>query len=316
MKRCENPECSESQGESSFRDEIEICPRCGSRLQDGPRESPTEQTAGEDEELVAVAHMPNSGAAQMAHAILAANGIRCVINSPHSQFGTSLEVTLLVPRADAERAVTILEQPPQGEYQFPADIAPDEEEEREAVEVETEARRKRIGRASRWVLYLALLLAVGGTMAGFLQWLLYDQATAALSRFSPGAEVPLDQVAALAQEGKLVLFEEGPYTAAELREWSRLTVVLQFGYYYILAVIFFFLYLWARRSPFPALITALSVFLVLEVLKLVLNPSSFASGLLWRALFVVALLVGIQQAIVERGYRERLAEKAAAGADG
>ncbi len=270
----------------------------------------------EDEDLVALARMPNLGAAQVAQMTLSSKGIRCVLDSPHSQFGATLDVTLLVPRGDLERAKLVIDQEPQGEYQYPADIAPDAEEERqEAIKAEAETRRKQIGRASRWVLYLAVILAVVGTVAGAAQQSLSAQAAEALARYESDAIVPFNQAAALEQEGKLVLFEEGTYTASQLRQWARAMVVLVFGYYYVLSVIYFALYFWARRSAFPALITALSVYLVLEVVKFVLDPTSFGSGILWRLFFGVALVVGIQQALVERSYREMQTEVAVAAVD-
>jgi hypothetical protein len=62
---------------------------------------------------------------------------------------------------------------------------------------------------------------------------------------------------------------------------------------YVIAAIFLGLYLWARKSPFPAAIAGLVVFISLFVLDVVAEPEAAARGLLLRLIIIGCLINAI-----------------------
>jgi hypothetical protein len=74
-------------------------------------------------------------------------------------------------------------------------------------------------------------------------------------------------------------------------------VVASFLLYYVTAAIYVVLYLWARRSPAPALIVALCIFLMFQVLRFVVDPTTMVRGMLWKVLFIAIWSMGIRAAL-------------------
>src|SRR5690606_1724251 len=62
----------------------------------------------------------------------------------------------------------------------------------------------------------------------------------------------------------------------------------------VLGAIFFGCWLWAKRQPFPAALTALIIFITIHAADLVINPAGFSNGIFIKILF----LVGLSQAVV------------------
>jgi hypothetical protein len=79
-------------------------------------------------------------------------------------------------------------------------------------------------------------------------------------------------------------------------EW---TVAVSLG----LAGFMVVLFLWSRRSPLPAMMTALAAYLALFILQVVLDPDSVLHGVVWKLAFVITLISGIAAAL-DRGARE------------
>ena len=77
------------------------------------------------------------------------------------------------------------------------------------------------------------------------------------------------------------------------------TVAVSLG----LAGFMLILFLWSRRSPLPALMTALAAYLALLVLQVVLDPDSVFHGLVWKLALVTVLILGIAAAF-DRAARE------------
>ena len=63
---------------------------------------------------------------------------------------------------------------------------------------------------------------------------------------------------------------------------------------YGIGVVFFGLYLWARRAPFPAAIVGLVLFLSIHLLDAVADPRAIARGILVKVIIVVVLVKAIQ----------------------
>jgi hypothetical protein len=87
--------------------------------------------------------------------------------------------------------------------------------------------------------------------------------------------------------------------------------VATFVFMGLLAVVFFGLWVWARSSPFPALLTALIVFLTVHIADAVIDPSMLLRGILVKIFIISGLCAGIKKAYQIR----RMAELEAASAD-
>lgn len=157
-------------------------------------------------------------------------------------------------------------------------------------------RRKSIGRATGWVLAVAIMFAVFGTVMGFITAEQADQAHANFSRF---------------ESDELVELMGETQTAAE---WHRRFDAETRGVFlvnYVLAAVMLGLWFWARRSAFPALLTALCVYLAVIVLNVAVDPGTLLQGLLIKILVISALGLGVKAAVGQRA-AEREAEGPAA----
>lgn len=71
-----------------------------------------------------------------------------------------------------------------------------------------------------------------------------------------------------------------------------------------LAVIFFGLWLWGRKSPFPALLTALIVFVSFHLLDAVLDPMALLRGIIVKIVILAGLGSALKNAYVAKRRKE------------
>lgn len=64
----------------------------------------------------------------------------------------------------------------------------------------------------------------------------------------------------------------------------------------IIGLIFLGCWLWAKRHPFPAAVTALLIYIALQVATIAVEPSEAVRGILFKALFLVGLASAVQSA--------------------
>ncbi len=162
------------------------------------------------------------------------------------------------------------------------------------------AGRKKAMTASRWILVLSILFTIGGTVLGIMAQRNAAQALQNLEGMADDEPYP-EEIA-----GKV-------YTAGELREKIRAEPLLIFVTNYGLAIVMFGLFLWSRRAPLPAIVTALCVYLVIQALGAVVDPDTALKGILIKILVICALLSGIKGALAARA-EARSEEERAEGA--
>jgi len=118
MKYCPNIDCpfrKEFNKASEFRDEVEICPDCGSRLISGEAPQPQSESL-KTEELVVIAKYMYPHQAHLARITLEARDIRAFIRDEHSVGIQSLYghafggIKLEVATTDAHKALEILDE--------------------------------------------------------------------------------------------------------------------------------------------------------------------------------------------------------------
>jgi len=146
---------------------------------------------------------------------------------------------------------------------------------------------REVRRAVKWMIALGIMFIVFGTIYGFMNKGEVDQALSALSGY------PEEMVFPTQIEGKT-------YTVGELRSQIKFELYAMFGLNYLMALFMFGLSFWARRSPFPAMITALCLYLALIALNAIAEPATLVQGLLIKFLFIGAMIAGIKAALKAR----------------
>jgi hypothetical protein len=144
-----------------------------------------------------------------------------------------------------------------------------------------------VRKAVIWMIVLGVMFAVFGTIFGFMHKSEADSALEVLDR------MPAEQVFPQPVEGET-------YTVGELRRQVKLEVYLLFGFNYFLALAMFGLSFWARRSPFPAMVTAVCLYLAVIVANAIVEPTSIVQGILIKILFFGAMIAGIKASLEAR----------------
>ncbi|MEW6249262.1 MAG: zinc ribbon domain-containing protein [Planctomycetota bacterium] len=81
---------------------------------------------------------------------------------------------------------------------------------------------------------------------------------------------------------------------------------------FVIAAIFFGLYIWARRSPFPAALAGLVVYLTVHLLDAIADPTTLVRGLIVKIIIILILVRAISAGAKYRALmREQAAEAAA-----
>lgn len=174
-------------------------------------------------------------------------------------------------------------------------VAPSLVRGRGTAKLREKSARKSIGRARKILVALSILFALVGAGVGYKTM----QDAAESKRI----------LAELYQDDDVVEMDDGStWKWGELKAQMDREVVTVFVIYFGLAILMAGLYFWARRSPFPAMLTGLCVYLVLIVGSGIVNPASLLSGILLKGFIVLALLAGVQSALAERT-AQRQAEK-------
>jgi hypothetical protein len=152
----------------------------------------------------------------------------------------------------------------------------------------TEKDKIKIRKASNWILAISIMFIIFGTILGFMQKSVAEDAQSNLSQYEESHvwETPVN--------GK-------KYTVGELRTQINREVTSVFITNYFLAAVMFGLFLWARRAPFPAMVTALCVYLAVIVLNGIIDPKTLIQGIIIKIIFISALVAGIKASLVARG---------------
>ncbi|MHC4859791.1 MAG: zinc ribbon domain-containing protein [Planctomycetota bacterium] len=146
-------------------------------------------------------------------------------------------------------------------------------------------RKAKVAKAAMWILILAILFAGFGTLFGFIAKGQADDALLILSEHS---------------DDQLYMVEGEVHTVAEWREIVKAEPRLIFITNYVLAAVMLGTFFWARKRAFPAIVTALCVFLAVQVLSAVVEPATLAQGWLIKILAIGAFIGGLKAALAER----------------
>jgi hypothetical protein len=159
------------------------------------------------------------------------------------------------------------------------------QEQREASDPLARERGARVRQATQAIIVLAALFTLGGIVMFFLATNAANQALINLASLDPKSTLPVDGVTR---------------SVAELRELIQREPYQILGIHLLLAAIMGVLAVWSRRSPFPAVLTALSVFVVVHLVSAVLDPATIAQGIIIKVIAVVVLFKGVMAAYEAR----------------
>lgn len=142
--------------------------------------------------------------------------------------------------------------------------------------------------AAKWVLAVAIMFIVFGSIMGFMQKGTRDAALVNLAKYDDG------QTWSQPVNGKTV-------TVGELRKMVNFEYYSLFGVNYFLSIVMFVIFVWSKKTPFSAFVTALSVYLGVMVLSAIVDPKTIIQGVIVKVAVVVALINGIKAAIPTKG---------------
>jgi len=152
-------------------------------------------------------------------------------------------------------------------------------------------RGRRVRQGSKWVGVLAILFLVSGPIMFGMQMVAADKALEHLQQF--GDDEQLEPIG-----GKT-------YTAGELRKEVRREPYQILIVNLVLAAIMGGLWVWARRAPLPAIACALALFVVVQLVSAVVDPSSIVKGILIKLIALAALGKGLKAALDARAAMQR-----------
>jgi len=92
----------------------------------------------------------------------------------------------------------------------------------------------------------------------------------------------------------------GATTVGELRSALEQAPWQALGLNLFLAVVMLGLWFWSKRAALPAVITALGIYLAVQVGGALYDPASLAQGILMKILIIVALARGVKSALNAR----------------
>jgi hypothetical protein len=156
----------------------------------------------------------------------------------------------------------------------------------EGSDFEAHERGKRVRAGASWVGALALLFAIAAPLMFVVQKMQVDKVLVDLDKFEDDEELaPID--------GKT-------YTAGELRREVTRGPVQALVVNLILAGLMALLWIWAKRAPLPAIACALALYLVVQLVSAVIDPTSILKGIIIKLLAFLALGKGLKAALDAR----------------
>jgi hypothetical protein len=156
----------------------------------------------------------------------------------------------------------------------------------EASDSSAAERAKLVKSASGTILALSVLFVIGGVVFYFLSESKVDEA--------------LRNIATLDDAQRLATPVAGAETVGELRERIRREPTQLLVINLILATIMAGLYVWSKRAVLAAVITALGIYVVVQVVSALIDPATLAQGIIMKIIIIAALVKGVKAAIDSR----------------
>jgi hypothetical protein len=150
----------------------------------------------------------------------------------------------------------------------------------------TNRRAKATRNGARWVLAIGIIQIVLGIWLGM--------------KHRKEADAALEHLSTMEATEVVTTAEGEQTTVAELRTAVEREALQMFAIPIGLGVVFLGLYFWARKSPIPALSTALGLYVTAHALEAVVDPTSIVRGIIIKIFCIVGLVNGIRSALQQR----------------
>lgn len=147
------------------------------------------------------------------------------------------------------------------------------------------------GSARKWLLAISIITLI----SGFIFYAMQKSDVEKEIRAAEAATEYMDP----AERDRLMVQEVG-MTFQEALDHDRGMVTMLLVVNIALAVIYFGLWIWAKRNPYLAALIALLLFLTVIVVSAVIEPKSLAQGVLLKILFIMALARAVKAGADER----------------
>jgi hypothetical protein len=151
-------------------------------------------------------------------------------------------------------------------------------------------RGRRVRNGSKWIGFLALLFAVSAPIQYAIDKMEVEKT---MVGFDSSSGEDSGEVSRPSTRALISLYEPQ----------LRLVLIVNL----LLAALMGGLWFWARRAPLPAIGCALALFLVVQLVGALWDPSTIFKGLLMKAVAVAALWRGLKAALDARAALARLA---------
>ncbi len=157
---------------------------------------------------------------------------------------------------------------------------------REASGFAAHERAKRVRNGSKWIGVLAILFAISAPILFGMRTLANQKGLEHLQTFDDDAVLkPIN--------GKV-------YTAGELRKKIQREPYFDLVATLMLSGLMGALWAWGRRAPLPAIACALALFIVVQVVGALYDPTSIFKGILVKLFAFAALAKGLRAALAAR----------------
>lgn len=136
------------------------------------------------------------------------------------------------------------------------------------------------------MLAIAILQLVAGAIFGKVNSVEADKALQGLARFEPDETVSLG--------------DGTQWNVTRLRQQIERERIIGYVVPVGFGLVLIGLCFWARRSPLPAFITALCLFLMMHAASAIVDPKTIVQGIPVKVLFILAMVAGIKAALAQR----------------
>jgi hypothetical protein len=148
--------------------------------------------------------------------------------------------------------------------------------------IATSQQHAKVAKASSWIGVLACLFAGTGTVMWLMQ--------------RGEAQRALQNISALGPD-QVLTYEGVEYKVSALRSKIEALPAQTLLVHLTLAALFAALFVWGKRSPIPAIATALAVFIVVHLVNFLLDPSTLVQGIIIKVIAIGALAAGLKAAL-------------------
>ncbi|RYZ07355.1 MAG: zinc ribbon domain-containing protein [Myxococcales bacterium] len=152
-----------------------------------------------------------------------------------------------------------------------------------ASDADYAAHKKKMSSAQGTIGALAILFVIGGAVFYFITRGQVDDALQQLA--GVGDAQPLNEAVGSAT------------TVGELRSALQSQPYQVLGLNLFLAAVMAGLWVWSKRALLPAIITALGIYVAVQLASAMYDPKTLAQGMILKVIVIVALVKGVQSAL-------------------